>query len=210
MGFFNITEKLNPEKYFFFSHKAKELYYIQFFDIVDLSKLMMEPSAKEDFALTDIDIQFLNIPFTTTPRQLVNLLGKPQYLKVYQASSVCAFKIYFYKKKFFKNKVIVQFYFVNEVFAYCMVTFLTLDTADEKRLIALLNSKYFDAKDAPHNTTAVKDRNGYYVYYEKLFYSSLVYINNSSDIRETLSHDERKIIHLKKWEEHSNDWRNSL
>ena len=31
--------------------------------------------------------------------------------------------------------MIVQFYFVNEIFAYCIVTFLTLGTADEKKLI---------------------------------------------------------------------------
>jgi hypothetical protein len=211
MGFFGIRRKFNPEKYYSISFNAKELYYTQFFDIVDLSKLVREPSANySDFALTQLDIQFLNVPFTTTRRQLVKLLGKPQYVKAYQLSSSCEFRIYFYKKRFFKNNVIVQFYFVNDIFAYCIVTFLTLDTADEKKLIGLLNSKYLDSGASSQSETSIRDKNGYYVYYENAFYSSLVYINNSLVVREALSHDERQIIHLKKWQRHYDDWKDSL
>src|SRR5450432_3800060 len=162
MGFLGIRRKLNPEKYFSISSNAKELYYTQFFDIVDLSKLVREPSTNySDFALTPLTIQFLNVPFTTTPRQLVKLLGKPQYVKAYQPSSSCEFRIYFYKKRFFKNKVIVQFYFVNEIFAYCIVTFLTLNAADEKKLVGMLNSKYLDPREPSLNVTSIRDKNGY-------------------------------------------------
>lgn len=211
MGFLGSKRKINPEKYYSIFFKAKELYYTQFFDIVDLSKLMKEPSANlEDFALTPIDIQFLNIPFTTTPSQLVKILGKPHYFKEYENGSACEFKIYFYKKRFFRNKVVVQFYFVNEIFAYCIVTFLTLDLADEEKLLTLLNSKYLDPKGAASYITAIKDSNGYYLYYEKLFYSSLVYINNSLEVKEALSNDDRQMSYMKKVESHYNEWKDSL
>ncbi|HXB96225.1 MAG TPA: hypothetical protein VNU70_13735 [Puia sp.] len=144
--------------------------------------------SQEHFApyLTKTLIAPQDIQFGASPRRVIWKIGMPSF-QVKDINDFKDHKILFYRTKLLRQKVLIQFHFINGFFYYSQLSFLTFTEKTNSILFDSIMNKYecperFEEKDKVCMTDICSNR----LIIEKGIYLTVSYITGDSYPREQM------------------------
>jgi hypothetical protein len=144
--------------------------------------------SQEHFApyLTKTLIAPQDIQFGASPRRVIWKIGMPSF-QVKDINDFKDHKILFYRTKLLRQKVLIQFHFINGFFYYSQLSFLTFTEKTNSILFESIMNKYecperFEDKDIVCMTDICSNR----LIIEKGIYLTVSYITGDSYPREQM------------------------
>lgn len=200
----------------YYSHfyMTKRSYYENFHKIVDVDQLLSAATAQApQFLKTDCPIKVLNVPFDATPGMVSKLLGLPNFKQVKVSQTGICRTTYYYKRPFFRDKAIIQFNFLDELFVNCVVTFIQKKHSGERVYLKIIREKYLSEKEKGLTPLpGITDPQGHLLLFDDSVYCSLVYVNAARVFRNIqYEMDEKlKLASLENWKKHYDNWSENL
>ena len=138
-----------------------------------------------------------DIQFGSSPRKVVWKIGMPSF-QVNDINDFKDHKILFYRTKLLRQKVLLQFHFINGFFYYSQLSFLSFTEKTNDILTDSIRSKYqgsasssFEGEDRVHMTDICGNR----LIIEKGVYLTVSYITGDKYPR-TLMEEQMKLKHI--------------
>lgn len=189
----NLSYKILPYTRYNDFYREKESFYLSFINhyYLDLTHQLL----LEDFHspyLTNTIIAPHDIPFGSSPRKVIWKIGMPSF-QVKDINDFKDHKILFYKTKLLRQRVLIQFHFINGFFYYSQLSFLSFTENTNSILSDSIKSKYqcsgsFEGADRIYMT----DICGNKAIIEKGVYLTISYITGENYPR-TLMEEQLKL-----------------
>ncbi|HEV9035309.1 MAG TPA: hypothetical protein VGQ51_01760 [Puia sp.] len=127
-----------------------------------------------------------DIQFGASPRRVIWKIGMPSF-QVKDINDFKDHKILFYRTKLLRQKVLIQFHFINSFFYYSQLSFLTFTEKTNNILFDSLRSKYECPESLEEQDKAcMTDICGNRLIIEKGIYLTVSYITGDSYPREQM------------------------
>jgi hypothetical protein len=162
-------------------YREKESFYRSFINqyFLDFAHQLLSQDQQSPF-LTNTIIAPHDIPFGSSPRKVIWKIGMPTF-QVKDINDFKDHKILFYKTKLLRQKVLIQFHFINGFFYYSQLSFLSFTEKTNSILSNSIKNKYqcsgsFENADRIHMT----DICGNKMIIEKGVYLTVSYITGEN------------------------------
>jgi hypothetical protein len=139
----NLHYKILPYTRYHAFYREKESFYRSFINqyYLDFANKAMEEDSRCPPYLTNTIIAPHDIQFGATPRKVIWKIGMPSF-QVKDINDFKDHKILFYKTKLLKQRVLIQFHFINGFFYYSQLSFLSFTEKTNVILTESIKSKY--------------------------------------------------------------------
>ena len=138
----NYSYRILPYNRYSSLYQERESFYRSFINqyYLDFAHQVL---AQEHFApyLTKTLIAPQDIQFGASPRRVIWKIGMPSF-QVKDINDFKDHKILFYRTKLLRQKVLIQFHFINSFFYYSQLSFLTFTEKTNSILFDSIRSKY--------------------------------------------------------------------
>ncbi|MHA4808572.1 hypothetical protein ACX0G9_10725 [Flavitalea flava] len=140
----NLQYKLLPynNRYSSFSQE-RESFYRSFINQyhLEFAHHALAPDNQSGTYLTNTIIAPHDVPFGVSPRKLIWKIGMPSF-QVKDINDFKDHKILFYRTKLLRQKVMIQFHFINGYFYYSQLSFLSFTEKTSSILSDSIKGKY--------------------------------------------------------------------
>lgn len=183
----NYSYRILPYNRYSSLYQERESFYRSFINqyYLDFAHQVL---AQEHFApyLTKTLIAPQDIQFGASPRRVIWKIGMPSF-QVKDINDFKDHKILFYRTKLLRQKVLIQFHFINSFFYYSQLSFLTFTEKTNSILFDSIRSKYecpesMEEQDKAVMTDICSNR----LIIEKGIYLTVSYITGDSYPREQM------------------------
>jgi len=177
----NLQYRLLPYNRYNNFYQERESFYRSFINqyYLDFAHQLISQEQHSPY-LTNTIIAPHDVPFGVTPRKVIWKIGMPSF-QVKDINDFKDHKILFYRTKLLRQKVLLQFHFINGFFYYSQLSFLSFTEKTNDILTQSIKSKYqcsgsFENEDKIHLT----DICGNKLIIEKGVYLTVSYITGDS------------------------------
>ena len=189
----NLQYKISPYNRYSNFYQEKESFYRSFISQyhLDFAHQMLSQEHLTPY-LTNTIISPQDIPFGATPRKVIWKTGMPSF-QLKDINDFKDHKILFYRTKLLRQKVLIQFHFIQGYFYYSQLSFLSFTEKTNGILMNSIKSKYqcsgsFENEDRVYMT----DICGNKMIIEKGVYLTVSYITGDS-YPQNLMKDQMKV-----------------
>src|SRR5882757_4973701 len=190
----NLQYKISPYNRYSNFYQEKESFYRSFISQyhLDFAHQMLSQEHLTPY-LTNTIISPQDIPFGATPRKVIWKTGMPSF-QLKDINDFKDHKILFYRTKLLRQKVLIQFHFIQGYFYYSQLSFLSFTEKTNSILYDSIKSKYqcsatsFEDEDKIH----MVDICGNKLIIEKGVYLTVSYITGDTYPR-SLMEEQMKI-----------------
>jgi hypothetical protein len=139
----NLHYKILPYTRYNAFYREKESFYRSFINqyYLDYASKVKEEEASCTPHLTNTIIAPHDIPFGASPRKVIWKIGMPSF-QVKDTNDFKDHKILFYKTKLLRQRVLIQFHFINGYFYYSQLSFLSFTEKTNNILSESIKNKY--------------------------------------------------------------------
>lgn len=194
----NYSYRILPYNRYSSLYQERESFYRSFINqyYLDFAHQLISQDHYDPY-LTKTLIAPQDIQFGSTPRRVIWKIGMPSF-QVKDINDFKNHKILFYRTKLLRQKVLIQFHFINGFFYYSQLSFLTFTEKTNDILFDSIKSKYecpdsFDEKDKVCMTDICGNR----LIIEKGIYLTVSYITGDIYPREQMKaqlHERRELV----------------
>ncbi len=178
----NLQYKLLPYNRYNSFYQERESFYRSFINqyYLDFAHQLLSHENISSY-LTNTIIAPQDIPFGASPRKVIWKIGMPSF-QVKDINDFKDHKILFYRTKLLRQKVLIQFHFINGFFYYSQLSFLSFTEKTNSILYDSIKAKYqcsatsFENDDKIH----MQDICGNKLIIEKGVYLTVSYITGDS------------------------------
>jgi len=177
----NLQYRLLPYNRYNNFYQERESFYRSFINqyYLDFAHQLISQEQHSPY-LTNTIIAPHDVPFGVTPRKVIWKIGMPSF-QVKDINDFKDHKILFYRTKLLRQKVLLQFHFINGFFYYSQLSFLSFTEKTNAILSQSIKSKYqcsgpFEDEEKIHMT----DICGNKLIIEKGVYLTVSYITGDS------------------------------
>jgi hypothetical protein len=137
-----LSYKLMPYSHYSAFYREKENFYRSFINqyYLDFAHQMLSQEQVNPH-LTNTVIAPHDISFGASPRKVIWQIGMPSY-QLKNINDIQDHNILFYKTKLMKQKVLIQFHFINGFFYYSQLSFLSFTEKINNALSNSIKNKY--------------------------------------------------------------------
>ena len=174
-----VNKLFNIEDTYYY-YSSREEYYKSLFREDNLKTLykLIDKNISTPI-ITHQKIQFRDIEFGTTISEVQKKLGPPRY-KIDNSKKVENHQALFYKFKMGAYRAVTQLHFLDDFFFYGSYVFKDLNTANLKKIEAVLDSKYFSSIDSDTLTSeVVADDDNNRLFVNKGLYLTIKYVSGN-------------------------------
>jgi hypothetical protein len=178
----NLSYRILPYTRYTAFYREKESFYRSFINQYYLDFAHQQLSEEHECPfLTNTIIAPHDIPFGASPRKVIWKIGMPSF-QVKDINDFKDHKILFYKTKLLRQKVLIQFHFINGFFYFSQLSFLSFTEKTNNVLSNSIKNKYqcsggyFEDADRIHMT----DICGNKMIIEKGVYLTVSYITGEN------------------------------
>ena len=194
----NYSYRILPYNRYSSLYQERESFYRSFINqyYLDFAHQLL---SQEHYApyLTRTLIAPQDIQFGASPRRVIWKVGMPSF-QVKDINDFKNHKILFYRTKLLKQKVLIQFHFINNFFYYSQLSFLTFTEKTNNILFDSIKAKYecpetFEEQDKACMTDICGNR----LIIEKGIYLTVSYITGDVYPREQMKaqlHEKRELV----------------
>ncbi len=138
----NLHYKILPYTRYHAFYREKESFYRSFINqyYLDFAHQLLSQEHQSPY-LTNTLIAPHDIPFGASPRKVIWKIGMPSF-QVKDINDFKDHKILFYKTKLLRQKVLIQFHFINGYFYFSQLSFLSFTEKTNSVLSNSIKSKY--------------------------------------------------------------------
>jgi hypothetical protein len=138
----NLQYKILPYNRYSTFEQEKESFYRSFINqyYLDFAHSLLSQGTNAPF-LTNTIIAPHEIQFGASPRKVIWKIGMPSF-QVKDINDFKDHKILFYRTKLLRQKVLIQFHFINGFFYYSQLSFLSFTDKTNDILLNSIKSKY--------------------------------------------------------------------
>jgi hypothetical protein len=139
----NLHYKILPYTRYNAFYREKESFYRSFINqyYLDFASKAKEEEAQCPPHLTNTIIAPHDIPFGASPRKVIWKIGMPSF-QIKDTNDFKDHKILFYKTKLLRQRVLIQFHFINGYFYYSQLSFLSFTEKTNNILSESIKNKY--------------------------------------------------------------------
>lgn len=173
--------KLLPYTHYNVFYREKENFYRSFINqyYLDFAYQLLNHEQVNPYATNTI-IAPHDIPFGSSPRRVIWKIGMPSF-QLKDINDFKDHKILFYKTKLLRQKVLIQFHFINEFFYYSQLSFLSFTEKINTVLSNSIRNKYqCSAPFEDDSKVCMTDICGNKMIIEKGVYLTVSYITGES------------------------------
>jgi len=177
----NLQYRILPYNRYSSFEQEKESFYRSFINqyYLDFAHQLLSQEGTPAY-LTNTIIAPHDIQFGSTPRKVIWKIGMPSF-QVKDINDFKDHKILFYKTKLLRQRVLIQFHFINGLFYYSQLSFLTFTEKTNSILFNSIKSKYqFSGGFEDAGRTEMTDICGNKLIVEKGVYLAVSYITGDS------------------------------
>jgi len=189
----NLQYRILPYNRYSSFEQEKESFYRSFINqyYLEFAHQLLSQEVSPAY-LTNTIIAPHDIQFGSTPRKVIWKIGMPSF-QVKDINDFKDHKILFYKTKLLRQKVLIQFHFINGFFYYSQLSFLTFTEKTNSILFNSLKSKYqFSGTFEDADSVDMTDICGNRLIVEKGVYLTVSYITSDS-MPKTLMEEQIKL-----------------
>ena len=146
-----LTYRILPYSRYSSFYQERESFYRSFINqyYLDFAHQVLSQEHHEPF-LTKSMIAPHDIQFGSTPRRVIWKIGMPSF-QVKDINDFKDHKILFYRTKLLRQKVLIQFHFINNFFYYSQLSFLSFTEKTNDILFNSIKGKYECPDAMQHN-----------------------------------------------------------
>jgi hypothetical protein len=139
----NLHYKILPYTRYNAFYREKESFYRSFINqyYLDFASKAKEEETQFPPHLTNTIIAPHDIPFGASPRKVIWKIGMPSF-QIKDTNDFKDHKILFYKTKLLRQRVLIQFHFINGYFYYSQLSFLSFTEKTNNILSESIKNKY--------------------------------------------------------------------